>query len=103
MNKIRTADKVKIVAGKDKGREGKVKKVLPAKNKLIVDGINKYKKHVKAQGEGKPGGIVEIELPLPISNVVLICPTCKLETRVGIKQEKSGNKHRICKKCQAKI
>lgn len=101
--KLKIGDKVKVTAGKDRSREGKVTKVFPRLNKVSVEGINKYKKHLKSRGQGKPGGIIDIEKPLPVSNLALICPTCKQSTRVGYKLDNKGNKQRICRKCKATI
>jgi large subunit ribosomal protein L24 len=101
--KLKRQDTVIITAGKDRGKTGKITKVFPGLNKILVEGANKYKKHVKAQGEGKPGGIIEIEKPLPLANVALLCPTCKQQTRVGFKLDKSGTKSRICHKCKAAL
>jgi len=101
--KIRKGDTVKVVSGKDKGKTGKVEKTLPKKNKILVEGANVYKKHLKPKGEGKPGGIIEINKPLPVSNVMLICPKCKKTTRVGYQLDKQRNKSRICKKCKQQI
>jgi large subunit ribosomal protein L24 len=101
--KFKIGDKVLITAGKDKGKTGKITKVLPRLSKVLVEGVNKYKKHVKAQGEKKPGGIVEIEKPLSLANVSLLCPTCKQQTRIGFSIEKSGSKTRICRKCKATL
>lgn len=99
MLKIKKGDKVKVLRGKDKGRTGVVEKRTAQKNQILVSGINVVKKHVKAQGEKKPGGIVEISKPLDLSKVMLICPKCKKVTRVGF--EISGKtKKRICKKCK---
>lgn len=100
--KIKKGDKVIITAGKDKGKIGEVSKVFPKKNKLTVKNANLYKRHLKSR-EGIEGGIFEIERPLPVSNVALICPTCKKPTRVGYQTPPKGNKQRICKKCQSVI
>jgi large subunit ribosomal protein L24 len=97
--KLKTNDLVKVVAGKDKGKQGKVTRVHPQKNRVIVEGANKFKRHLKKQGD-QPGGIVEVERALPVSNVMLICQSCKETTRVGYKVTNTG-KSRICKKCQA--
>jgi len=99
--KIRKKDKVKIIAGKDKSREGTVEKVFPKKGKVLVSGINIYKKHAKAT-PGRPGGIVDVARPLAVSNLVLICPACGKPTRVGYKVT-SDKKVRICKKCREVI
>jgi len=101
--KIKKGETVKIITGKDKGKTGKVEKVFPKKNKILVKGVNVYKRHVRAQGKDKPGGIVEISKPLDISNVVLICPHCQQPTRVGYSFDKGGEKHRQCKKCRQVI
>ena len=94
---------MKITAGKDRGREGVVQKVLPEKQKVIVEGIMMFKKHMKAQGQGKPGGIIDIQKPIAIANVAILCTTCKQMTRVGYLTEKDGTKHRICRKCQKEL
>jgi large subunit ribosomal protein L24 len=100
--KILKGDKVKILIGKDKGREGEVIKSFPKKSSIVVQGLNIFKKHVKPS-QNRPGSIVEKERPFYISKVALICPECKKTTRVGYKIDKSGTKYRICKKCQAII
>lgn len=99
--RIRKGDTIKILLGKDKGRTGKVEKILEKTNKIIIAGVNIYKKHTKPQGEGKPGGIIEIPRPLQASKVALVCPKCNKVSRVGFQISKSGSKERICKKCQA--
>jgi large subunit ribosomal protein L24 len=98
--KILKGDKVKVLIGKDKGREGEVIKSFPKKSSIVIKGLNMFKKHVKPS-QGRAGGIVEKERALHISKVALICPECKKATRIGYKVDKSGTKYRICKKCQA--
>jgi len=98
--KILKGDKVKVLIGKDKGREGEVLKSFPKKSSVVVQGLNIYKKHIKPS-QGHPGSIIQKERALHISKVILICPECKKTTRVGYKIDKSGTKYRICKKCQA--
>jgi large subunit ribosomal protein L24 len=100
--KLKKGDKVKVVAGKDKGRTGKIEKVFPQKDKVLVAGVNVFKRHLKPRGEKKPGGIVDLVKPLPVANVGLICPKCGQITRVGYHQTKL-EKTRICKKCQEPI
>lgn len=100
--KLRRGDKVKVVSGKDKGRTGKIEKVFPKKNKVLVAGVNVYKRHLKPRGEKKPGGIVDIVKPLAVANVALICSKCGQITRVGY-QLTQTEKIRICKKCQKPI
>lgn len=98
--KIKKGDLVKVTAGKDKGREGKVERVWI--DKILVPGVNQYKKHVKPQGEGRPGEIVTLSRPLPVGNVALVCPKCKQQTRVGYKFI-NDKKVRICRKCKNEI
>jgi large subunit ribosomal protein L24 len=99
---IKKGDTVKILYGKDRGRRGPVVAVDPKKERVIVEGLNLYKRHLKGDGRTRTSEIVTIEKPFPISKVMLICPSCDKPTRVGIKQE--GNKKiRICKKCGEEI
>jgi large subunit ribosomal protein L24 len=100
--KIKKGDKVKIIYGKDKGREGVVEKVYRKDNKVLIPGINLYKRHIKKNEKMPKGGIIEIPRPLDVSKVMLICPKCAKPTRVGILREKN-KKWRICKKCKSKI
>lgn len=101
MMKIKKGDKVKIMLGKDRGKEGKVEYVQASENKVFVGGANIYKRHVRKQGQIE-GGIINIPKPLDVSNVALICPNCNKVTRVGYK--KTGNeKMRICRKCEKEI
>ena len=98
MFKYKAGDQVLITAGKDKGKKSKIEKVLPKENKLIIGGINVYKRHKKASRNEK-AGIFEIIRPVPVSNVAIICPKCSKPTRVGFIETKT-DKNRICKKCK---
>ncbi len=100
--KIIKGDKIKVVYGKDKGREGKVEKVYKKQNKVLIEGINIYKKHVKKSEQTPKGGIVEMPRALDVSKIVIICPKCSKPTRISIKREK-GKKKRVCKKCKSII
>ncbi len=100
--KLRKGDNVKIVSGKDKGKEGKIEKVLSKIGKVLVTGVNQYKRHLKARSQGQPSEIVTIIKPLSLQNVALICPHCKLPTRIGFRIEKN-DKIRVCAKCDKKI
>ena len=100
--KIKKGDKVKILTGRDKGKTGKVDRVLAKKGQIIVSGVNVYKKHIKHQSEKQPGGIVELNRPLAVAKAVLVCPKCNQATRVGFSLS-GKEKQRICKKCQAII
>lgn len=103
MIKFKKGDNIKVTLGKDKGREGKIEKVFPKKDSVLVPGINIYKKHVKANltVDGK-GGIYELSRPINVAKIAIICPHCKKVTRAGFSIEK-GKKVRICKKCKKAI
>lgn len=94
---VKTGDRVKVLAGKDKGKEGNVLSALPKQNKVVVEGININKKHTRPTGMGQEGGIVEKEAPIHVSNVQLIDPKTGESTRVGYKVE-DGKKVRFAKK-----
>lgn len=98
MFKIKKKDRVRIIYGKDKGKEGEVLKVLPGENKLFIAGVNIALRHLKPR-EGRKGGIVEIERPLSVSKVVIVCKSCQKPVKVGFKAE-NGKKFRFCKSCQ---
>jgi large subunit ribosomal protein L24 len=101
MIKFKIGDTVKITAGKDKGREGKIERVFPEKMSVIVPGVNLYKKHVKGFGDVK-GGVYDIPRALVFGKIALVCPKCKKVTRIGFKF--AGNeKVRVCKKCRKEI
>ena len=95
---IRTGDKVKIIAGKDKGKEGKVLATLPHKERVLVEHINIMKKATRPTQRNPKGGILEIEAPMHVSNVMLICPKCSQPSRIGRRRE-DGSLIRTCKKC----
>ena len=97
--KILKGDKVKILIGKDKGREGEVVKCMPKKDKIVIKGMNLYKKCIKPS-QGKPGSIITKERAMTVSKVALICPNCKKAIRVAYQIDKSGEKSRICRKCK---
>lgn len=101
--KIKKGDKVKVIAGKDKGREGTVERVYSKQNKILALGINVYKRHLKkGQQKDQQGGIVDIPRPLDVAKVMLICPKCKKLARVGYSVEKD-KKFRICKRCKSRV
>jgi large subunit ribosomal protein L24 len=99
---IKTGDKVRVISGKDKGKEGTVTKTIASKDRVIVEGVNKVKKHTKASSTNPQGGIVDAEAPIHVSNVMLIDPSTNEPTRVGIKIE-DGKKIRYSKKSQKAI
>jgi large subunit ribosomal protein L24 len=97
--KIKKGDRVKVLTGKDRGATGAVTRVLPAAGKVIVDGVNVAKRHQKATKATMQGGIIDKDMPLPVANVALLCPSCGKATRVGYKIDVDGTKVRSCKKC----
>lgn len=100
--KVKKGDNVLILAGKDRGKAGKIMKSFPKELKVLVEGINLRKKHVRPRKEGEKGQIVQIPVPMDVSNVKMICPKCGKASRVGYKKEKD-RKFRICKKCGQEI
>lgn len=102
--RIRKDDKVMIIAGKDKGKIGKVLKLMPKTDRILVEKVNMVKRHTKGNPySGQAGGILEKEVPLAISNVALVCDACAKPTRVGYRHTDDGKKIRFCKKCNEVI
>jgi large subunit ribosomal protein L24 len=101
--KIKRDDLVLVIAGKDKGKIGKVKKVIREKSRVVVEGVNVVKKHMRARGPELPSGIIQMEAPIHVSNVKLVCPMCGQATRVGFVIKEDGKKSRVCKKCGKEI
>jgi large subunit ribosomal protein L24 len=101
--KIKKGDRVKVLTGKDRGAEGEVSRVLPSAGKVIVDGVNVAKKHQRATKATMQGGIIDKDMPIPVANVALVCPSCGKATRVGYKIDPDGTKSRVCKKCEGVI
>lgn len=97
--KLIKGDLVKVVRGKDLGKTGKIEKVFSKVNKVLIAGVNQYKRHLKARSQRQPSEIITIIKPIPVGNLILICPKCKLATRVGFSYE-DDKKSRICKKCK---
>ena len=95
--KIRKGDKVQVLAGRDKGKRGEVIRVVPTEKRAFVQGVNMVKRHTKPQGMGKPGGIVEKEGPIDLSNLAMIDPASDKPTRVGFKVLEDGRKVRIAR------
>lgn len=96
---VRRGDRVVVIAGKDKGKKGKVVSAEPAKARVKVEGVNIVKKHAKPTQKVPQGGIREMESPLYASKVMVICPACNKPTRVGKKSTTTGDRVRSCKKC----
>ena len=95
---LRAGDQVIVISGKDKGRESRVAQVFPRKGKIIVEGVATARRHTKPRGQTMQGGIVDKDMPIDASNVMIVCPSCG-PTRIGHRADADGNKRRICAKC----
>ncbi|MBA2276471.1 MAG: 50S ribosomal protein L24 [Chloroflexia bacterium] len=102
MRKIRTGDQVLVTSGRNKGQRGVVRQNLMERDRVVIEGVNIVKKHIK-RGRARQAGIVEVEAPLHVSNVRLICPSCSEPTRVGVRADADGKNQRYCKKCDEAI
>ena len=100
---IKKGDKVKVLAGKDKGKESTVLRALPQKQRVVVEKVNVVKKALRPTQQNPQGGISSVEAPLHVSNVMLVCPECKQPTRVSKRVNDEGKKVRVCKKCSKDI
>lgn len=101
--KIKKNDVVMVIAGKDKGKTGKVMRVIPKKDGAIVEKVNMIKRHMKPNQQNRQGGILEKEAPIAISNLMLVCSKCTDPTRVGYRILEDDRKVRYCKKCNEVI
>jgi len=96
--KLRTGDLVRVIAGKDKGIEGKIARIINAQNKIIVEGVATAKRHQRPTGQTMQGGIIDKDMPITASNVMIICPDCG-PTKIGARFDDQGRKYRVCRKC----
>jgi large subunit ribosomal protein L24 len=101
--KIKKGDRVVVLSGKDRGKEGVVSRAIPSQGKVIVDGVNVAKKHQKPTRSTMQGGIIDKDMPIPVSNLAVISPKDGKATRVGYKFDDKGNKIRICKRTGAEL
>ena len=99
--KIKKGDRVRVLTGKDRGKEGVVMFALPAQDKVIVEGVNVAKKHQKPTKSTMQGGIIDKDMPIPAANVAVVCGACDKATRIGYRFTPDGEKVRICRKCGA--
>ncbi len=98
--RIRKDDKVMVITGKDAGKIGKVLKILRKKDRVLVEKVNMVKRHMRANPyRQQPGGIMEKEMPIHVSNLMVVCNSCAKPTKVGYKYTEDGKKVRFCKKC----
>jgi large subunit ribosomal protein L24 len=96
---IRKSDSVMVIAGKERGKTGKVLRVLPGKNAVIIERISIVKRHTKPRGPQQAGGIIEKEAAINVSNVMMMCDKCNAPVRIGHKELADGKKIRICRRC----
>lgn len=96
---IKKGDKVKVLSGKDKGKEAVVLRSLPQKQHVVAEKVNVVKKALRPTQQNPQGGISSVEAPIHVSNVMLVCPSCKQPTRVSKRVNDEGKKVRVCKKC----
>ena len=100
--RIRKGDLVQVLSGKHRGKRGHVMVALPDENKVIVDGANMAKRHTKPRGQTMQGGIIDKDMPLPVSAVAIVCPACG-PSRIGIEWDETGRKRRVCRKCGTEL
>lgn len=97
--KIHKNDTVLVIAGKNRGKKGKVRKAYPKKGRIVIDGVNMIKRHSKTRGKTKQAGIIELEAPIDISNVMVICNKCNKPARIGYRVLEDGKRVRYCRSC----
>ncbi len=98
MLKFKVGDEILVTAGKDKGKKGKIERVIPKEAQIVVAGVNMYKRNIKGSSKVRQSGIIDIVKPISVGNVAIVCPKCKLPTRIGY-VTKNNEKNRVCKKC----
>ena len=101
--RLHSDDNVLIIKGRDRGKQGRITQVFNKQNKVLVEGMNMVTRHQKPQSGIRQAGIIQKELPMPISNVMLMCTGCNSPTRIGVKFLADGAKARVCKKCDEVI
>ena len=100
---VRRNDTVLVIAGKDRGKKGKVRQALPKESRVVIEGVNVVKRHMRARGATRQAGIIEREAPIHVSNVMLLCTKCNRPTRIGFRFLEDGSKVRICRRCKEVI
>jgi large subunit ribosomal protein L24 len=92
-----------VLSGKNRGKRGQVMRAFPTKGTVVVDGANMSKRHTKARGATMQGGIIDKDMPLPVSAVAIICPSCGKPSRIGMREDEAGRKIRVCRRCGADL
>lgn len=101
--KVRTGDRVRVIAGKERHKTGKVLKTIPAQDRLIVEGLHMIKRAVKPNQKNPQGGFIQKEGSVHISNVMVVCPNCDETARIGLRVGEDGERVRVCQKCEGEI
>ena len=101
--KIRKDDTVLVIAGKDKGKKGKVRFAYPKEQRILIEGVNFIKKHSRAKGAARQAGIIDLEAPIHVSKVMLLCDKCSKPSRIGFEKLEDGRRVRICRSCREVI
>ena len=102
--KIKKGDRVRVLSGKDRGKEGEVMRAIPSQDKVIVDGVNRVKKNQRQTRATMQGGIIDKDMPIPVANVALVCKACGRPTRIGYRIDDAvGAKVRVCRRCGADV
>ncbi len=101
--RVRRGDTVQVLSGKNRGKRGQVMRAFPQSGKVVVDGANMAKRHTKARGQTMQGGIIDKDMPLPVSAVAIICSACGRPSKIGMREDETGRKLRICKRCGSEL
>jgi large subunit ribosomal protein L24 len=101
--KIHKGDTVEVLSGKNRGRRGQVMRAFPKEQKVIVDGANMVKRNTKPRGMTQQGGIIDKDMPLPVSAVAIVCTACSGPSRIGYRTDETGRKLRFCKRCGSEL
>ncbi|HSL25873.1 MAG TPA: 50S ribosomal protein L24 [Acidimicrobiia bacterium] len=96
--RLREGDKVIVISGKDAGKESRISRVFPKKDQVIVEGVNTSKKHQRPRGQTMQGGVIDKDMPIHVSNVMIVCDDCGRPARIGYRIDENG-KHRVCRRC----
>ena len=101
--KLKTGDTVMVIAGKDVGTQAKIAKVFPTENRIIVEGVATAKRHQRPTGQTMQGGIIDKDMPINASNVMIMCPAFDLPTKIEFRFDDDGSKYRVCRKCEGEL
>jgi large subunit ribosomal protein L24 len=101
--RIKKGDKVQVLSGKDRGRQAQVVRAIPAEGRVIVEGVHVAKRHAKPTRATMQGGVIDKFMPISVSSVAIVCSSCGVPTRIGMRVDEQGRKVRICRKCGADL